>query len=65
MPTKYTRIATDKDVLKFIKLLIEGAARGDLIMKGSLDFKDWLNKVGSDDILLDKEKDRIKMISFN
>ena len=57
MPRKYTRIARDEDILKFIKLINEG-----VIMEDSLNLKDWLDEVNKDNILLDEEKDRIKKL---
>jgi hypothetical protein len=62
MPAEYTRIATDEDVSKFIDNLIKSADKGISIIEGSSNFKDWLDAVEKDEILLVEEKERIKRL---
>jgi ribosomal protein L30E len=51
MPPKYTRIATDEDITKFLRLIKDGK-----VTEGSKDFLSWLKDKNSDQVLLAKEK---------
>jgi len=54
MPPKYTRIATDEDIIKFLRMMKDGK-----IDSGSIDLESWLKEIESDQILLSAEKERI------
>ncbi len=54
MPHQYTRLATDEDLQKFIQLFKEGKTQDP-----EENLQTWLEKVRTDEILLDEEKQRI------
>lgn len=59
MPSQYTRIASDKDILRFAKLLNDENS----ITEDSPDLELWLKKIEEDEILLEEEKERIRKIA--
>lgn len=59
MPHKYTRLATDEDIKKFIIMIKNGA-----ITKDSQNLEEWLEKIRKDEVLLKEEKDRIEKFSL-
>lgn len=58
MPPKYTRLATDEDLLKFIRLIKDGKATGE-----ARDIGAWIEAVCADTVLLPAEKERISRLS--
>lgn len=57
MPQKYTRVATDDDLKKFLDLIKEGK-----ITEDSDNLEKWMEKLENDNYLLASEKERIKKI---
>ena len=54
MPPKYTRIATDDDLKKFIVYIKDSKITSD-----SINLESWMEKIKSDNYLLESEKKRI------
>lgn len=58
MAPKYTRLATDEDIMKFIKLIKEGK-----MDEFSSNLEKWLGEINLDITLLPSEKERINTLA--
>lgn len=58
MPPRYTRIATDEDIVKFLKLIKEGKVNPEVP-----DIASWLKDLADLSELLEEEKERLERLA--